>query len=249
MIIDLSDIGLDPDGIKFSIVDKVWCDTDFELFDFKGVLHWWIHRTGLGEYEILVEWSMLIMRNHILACCFCICVRILSGHCWCSCLNDIVHAPNSVLVGGIIVCADLCYWFFGQRENWKSKNRISGYVWNIGSLVLRWTLKWGYSFSSLVVLVIISEINYTFFQAIIRDPFMLNSVILVFANKQDLVCWFSDAICFICTCLHACIPKMCHNSHAKFHLGALYLCLGQNVSTQFLCALMGNAARTRNWWL
>lgn len=30
------------------------------------------------------------------------------------------------------------------------------------------------------------------FQAIIRDPFMLNSVILVFANKQDMVCWDSD---------------------------------------------------------
>lgn len=26
------------------------------------------------------------------------------------------------------------------------------------------------------------------FQAIINDPFMMNSVILVFANKQDMVC-------------------------------------------------------------
>ncbi|KAG5515255.1 hypothetical protein RHGRI_036329 [Rhododendron griersonianum] len=30
------------------------------------------------------------------------------------------------------------------------------------------------------------------FQAIIRDSFMLNSIILMFANKQDMVCYLSN---------------------------------------------------------
>lgn len=36
-----------------------------------------------------------------------------------------------------------------------------------------------------------------FFQAIIKDPFMLNSVILVFANKQDMVCIISNLLLFM----------------------------------------------------
>lgn len=33
------------------------------------------------------------------------------------------------------------------------------------------------------------SLDYSLFQTIISDPFMLNSVILVFANKQDMVCY------------------------------------------------------------
>lgn len=71
---------------------------------------------------------------------------------------------------------DLRGWLFRPRENWKGKGRISGYV----SIYL----------SSLVKFFWASFPSWpsSRFQAIIKDPFMLNAVILVFANKQDMVC-------------------------------------------------------------
>ena len=59
-----------------------------------------------------------------------------------------------------------------------------------------------------------------YLQTIINDPFMLNSVILVFANKQDLVC-----VCyffFICVLLVA-LPEIKVISTTGYHIGAKHM--------------------------
>lgn len=88
--------------------------------------------------------------------------------------------------------ADLCCWFIGQRENRKSKSRVPGYIYKevfllqtLNSLVLLYFL----GLPSLSIYFFLFPFP---FQAIINDPFMLNSAILVFANKQDLVCSISS---------------------------------------------------------